>query len=324
MERSNRLSLETLENRDNPSVPTFDWQYNASSLNDWEAFGADTGGGPRVQVFHQGQLVTDQFVFKPDFRGGVDVSWSRDGDLMVAAGAGGGPRVRIFNAQGGEPLEDYFAFDPASRDGCAILHGVVTTPYQSQKRETLDYDVVVESSAVPAPIQTYFATPYSEKPGNPTLMNSNLAKLPENIQVALARIGFISYVFHGQYVSETMLGREYGFNNDELTDAVGDSARTNNQVGGFQSSNFMILADNIYSTLANHEVGHGVQFLLLTKEQADEWLALYNVHKGEFYTDYENGSPYESFAECFRRWIAHFPNPNFAQDYMNRVIPRIS
>jgi hypothetical protein len=100
------------------------------------AVSADTGGGPRVQLFEikNGALddVLDFIAFNsPNFRGGVrvamgDVNGDGVADLIVGAGTGGGPRVSIYNGASllsGNPtrlVPDFFALDPNLRSGVYV------------------------------------------------------------------------------------------------------------------------------------------------------------------------------------------------------------
>jgi serine-aspartate repeat-containing protein C/D/E len=99
---------------------------------------ADQGGGPRVQVYSGAGfgLAFDFFALAdPNFRGGVrpavgDVNGDGVQDLVVAAGFGGGPRVTVWNgaalrAGAPAPLADFFAFEPALRNGAFVAAGDV-------------------------------------------------------------------------------------------------------------------------------------------------------------------------------------------------------
>jgi hypothetical protein len=109
--------------------------------------GAGYGGGPRIAGFdgaslgrgEQVKLFADFFAFEPGLRNGVflavgDVNGDGDGDLIFGGGPGGGPRVRVASgaallADGGggsldnlsgAQLANFFAGDPASRDGVRV------------------------------------------------------------------------------------------------------------------------------------------------------------------------------------------------------------
>jgi glucose/arabinose dehydrogenase len=100
----------------------------------------DVGGGPRVKVVsgQTGAVLADFFAIDDvNFRGGVrvaagDVSGDGVADLVVSAGAGGGPRVAVFDGTtlraGVAPrklMNDFFAFEPALRDGAFVAVGDV-------------------------------------------------------------------------------------------------------------------------------------------------------------------------------------------------------
>ena len=98
----------------------------------------DQGGGPRVVVYSGVGFATVLDVLgvdDPDFRGGArpavgDVNGDGAADLIVAAGFGGGPRVTVWDGAGlragaRSPLADFFAFEPALRDGAYVATGDV-------------------------------------------------------------------------------------------------------------------------------------------------------------------------------------------------------
>ncbi|MBN9520460.1 FG-GAP repeat protein, partial [bacterium] len=102
------------------------------------AASADATGGGRVTVFggRDGAVLANFFgIGDPDFRGGARVAFgdvNGDGtpDLVVTAGPGGGPRVAVFDgrtlAPGATPtrlVNDFFALDPALRDGAYVAAG---------------------------------------------------------------------------------------------------------------------------------------------------------------------------------------------------------
>lgn len=273
--------------------PTFNFPCNSSQRGDYYAFGASTGGGPRVQVFHQNTLIFDQFVFEPTFRGGVDVSWTKEGYLMVGAGSGGAPRVRIFDLNGGRVIKDYFAFDPADRQGILILNGVPTLGYKKK------------NEVVPLPkTQYYFGRPWGNV--DVTTLNRNLSLLPDNIQIALNRIGYVSYVYNGRYVSEI------GFTSQTVANPTTTSS--------FATQNFMFVADWVVSQ-TNHEIGHAIHFRLLPQTYLTEWTSIWTRNYRLFPGDYDRTSPLEGFAETFRRWVIGGKTFSEADAYMNRVIP---
>jgi len=92
----------------------------------------DEGGGPRVRVFNGngfGQLADFFGIEDTAFRGGArtsvgDITGDGLGDLLVSAGFGGGPRVAVFDGRSlsngaftSKPFGDFFAFEPALRNG---------------------------------------------------------------------------------------------------------------------------------------------------------------------------------------------------------------
>jgi hypothetical protein len=92
---------------------------------------AGAGGGPEVKVFDgaTGDVISDFYVFDPDFRGGVSlaaVDFGRTGhaDIVVGAGAGGGPEVRVFDPLTGTQvsgsLGSFYAFAPTDRSGVTV------------------------------------------------------------------------------------------------------------------------------------------------------------------------------------------------------------
>ncbi len=99
------------------------------------------GGGPLVRVFQidvatlQRTELLSQFVFNPDFRGGLRVAAGNVAgpdnrqEVIVGADAGGGPRVRVLNFLNGTlttapgPLGDFFAMDPAFTGGVRVTAG---------------------------------------------------------------------------------------------------------------------------------------------------------------------------------------------------------
>lgn len=301
------MELTHLEERITPVSPTFDWLYNSSQFEEWEAFGAYIGGGPRVQVFHQGSLVFDQFVFEPDFRGGVDVSWSKDGDLMIGAGAGGGPRVRTFDVLGGEPLEDYFAFDPSGRDGLLILHGTpIDVPY-AQKFEKIP----IPPTPIP-PINIFHATPHPVRPGNTTLVEKQIERIPKAQQQLLIDHDAIVYVFEAESVVELP---EWAFLDGLNTSAGGDGNRQFNAVQALQS-NFRVWITPFFHLFLLHEIGHTFQDIAGTPE----WIEIWKRQPWE--QPYESLNSNEAFAISYNYMIingeSRFPE---VTEYLLRILP---
>lgn len=118
--RRARLSLETLEVRENP----------ATSLI---ALGADAGGGPRVTWVdpNTGGVVRDFFAFDPSFTGGVrvavaDFNADGSGDVVATPGPGGGPLLRVLDGKTGGEIKGLTAFEEAFRGGLNVAVGDVT------------------------------------------------------------------------------------------------------------------------------------------------------------------------------------------------------
>jgi hypothetical protein len=100
------------------------------------------GGGPRVRVFSVNTVTgavrttDDFFAFEPSFRDGVRVAVGRVFDdpnlvnprlardqIILGTDAGGGPRVRVLDL--GNPVADFFAFEPEFRGGVRVAAGDV-------------------------------------------------------------------------------------------------------------------------------------------------------------------------------------------------------
>ena len=100
------------------------------------AVSPDQGGGPQVIVY-SGQTYAQSLSFfgidDPGFRGGArvgmaDINGDGRADLLVSAGAGGGPRVAGYDGQTlfttrQRLFNDFFAFDPALRNGVYLAGG---------------------------------------------------------------------------------------------------------------------------------------------------------------------------------------------------------
>jgi hypothetical protein len=83
-------------------------------------------GGPHVRTFDDnGQpMGFDQYVFDPNFQGGVDVAAGDvDGDhvdeIITSAGPGAGPHVRVLKMNG-QVLAEFYAFDPTFKGGVRV------------------------------------------------------------------------------------------------------------------------------------------------------------------------------------------------------------
>ncbi|MDB5312635.1 MAG: abf2 1 [Gemmataceae bacterium] len=99
----------------------------------------DLSGGPRVEVYRGGDfaLVANFFgIADPIFRGGAragvgDLNHDGHADMVVSAGFGGGPRISVFDGaallkgQFVHPVPDFFAFEPALRNGAYVAVGDV-------------------------------------------------------------------------------------------------------------------------------------------------------------------------------------------------------
>ena len=102
---------------------------------------AGFGGGPRVAVFNglsllpggaPGRLLPDFFAFEDTLRNGAyvaagDVDGDGLADIVAGGGPGGGPRVLVLGAREllaatsvRAPLANFFAWDPAGRDGVRV------------------------------------------------------------------------------------------------------------------------------------------------------------------------------------------------------------
>src|SRR5262249_20344635 len=68
--------------------------------------------------------------YEDAFRGGVrvalgDVAGDGGRDLIIAPGSGGGPRVKILDGETGDPVADFFGYEPAVTGGrCGAGGGV--------------------------------------------------------------------------------------------------------------------------------------------------------------------------------------------------------
>ncbi len=87
--------------------------------------GPGLGGAPRVRVFDvpSQAVVQDFFAYAPELRGGVRVAVdSIRHQLVTAPGDGGSPQVRVFGSSLAL-VSQFFAGDPASRQGISIAVG---------------------------------------------------------------------------------------------------------------------------------------------------------------------------------------------------------
>lgn len=147
---------------------------------------AGIGGGPRVRVFDgatartgQELVFADFFAYEDTQRGGVYIAagdYDGDGyaDILTGGGPDGGPRVTVFNGfniQTQNPnlplrLQDFFAFDPDSRDGARPAFKNVI----GQKNA----DIVVGTGNGPPIVRVFNGTVRGADQG-PQLINSELA-----------------------------------------------------------------------------------------------------------------------------------------------------
>jgi hypothetical protein len=88
---------------------------------------AGVGGGPRVRVLDgkTGGEIASFFTYDPGFRGGMSVAAGDlygDGrtEVVTGAGPGGGPAVGVFDAQTGQQLSQFFAYDPSFTGGVNV------------------------------------------------------------------------------------------------------------------------------------------------------------------------------------------------------------
>lgn len=94
---------------------------------------AGDGGGPLVKVFdpeHLSEPVRSFFVYEEEFRGGAtlavgDVNGDGAADIITGAGPGGGPRVVVTSGRTDDRLQDFFAFNNATRSGVSVAFGDV-------------------------------------------------------------------------------------------------------------------------------------------------------------------------------------------------------
>lgn len=91
------------------------------------AVAAGTGGGPRVQVYHDlsGRAAFDFFAYDDGFRGGVrvsvaDVNGDGTDDIVTGPGPGMGPLVRVFDGRDMGLLAEFVGHDPAWTGGVTV------------------------------------------------------------------------------------------------------------------------------------------------------------------------------------------------------------
>lgn len=88
-------------------------------------------GGPHVRTFDSNNqpMAFNQYVFDPNFQGGVDVATGDvDGDnideIITSTGPGAGPHVRVLRMNG-EVLAEFYAYDPTFKGGVKVAAGDV-------------------------------------------------------------------------------------------------------------------------------------------------------------------------------------------------------
>jgi len=89
--------------------------------------GAGTEGGPHVRIFNKyGELINPGFfAYDPNFRGGVNVaSGDVNGDgideIITGPGFGGAPEIKVFDNDGNELIESFWAFDTNDGKGVEV------------------------------------------------------------------------------------------------------------------------------------------------------------------------------------------------------------
>jgi fibronectin-binding autotransporter adhesin len=92
--------------------------------------GADSGGGPHVEVFSgkDGSLLRSFYAYDAAFTGGVrvaggDVNGDGIADVITGAGPGGGPQVIVFSGTNNSILRSFYAYDPAFTGGVYVSAG---------------------------------------------------------------------------------------------------------------------------------------------------------------------------------------------------------
>lgn len=91
--------------------------------------GVGAKGGPHVRAFDANNqpMAFDQYVFDPNFQGGVDVATGDfDGDnideIITTTGPGAGPHVRVLKLNGGV-MAEFYAYEPAFMGGVSVAAG---------------------------------------------------------------------------------------------------------------------------------------------------------------------------------------------------------
>lgn len=306
------MKLTILEDRCNPA-PTFDWLCNSS----WDiktnliAYGAYVGGGPRVEVQLNDQVIFNEFVF-PDFaRGGVDatlidVDGDRDMDMMVGAGVGGGPRVKVYENDGDfnfRVVKDYFAYDPHNRDGVYIApNGAVHLRYRHK----------IELAIQPASL----LSPVAYGGGSTTFVARDISLLPDHIAMLLKDKGLAIEVFDGNSIVQL---EEFAHLRN-VTTGLEDVSRnyTYDRVGAVSVPGRIIISAGRADAIL-HELGHQVYFLLTNDQQKLQWTAIHSTvhYQRPYFTDVEEG-----FAESFAEWVRHEAVNPAVQQYFDNLLRR--
>lgn len=93
--------------------------------------GVGSKGGPHVRTFDTNNqpMAFNQYVFDPNFQGGVDVAAGDvDGDgideIITSTGPGAGPHVRVLKTNG-QVLAEFYAFEPSFKGGVRVTAGDV-------------------------------------------------------------------------------------------------------------------------------------------------------------------------------------------------------
>ncbi len=91
--------------------------------------GVSFKGGPHVRTFDDDNqpMAFNQFVFDPNFQGGVDVATGDvDGDnideIITSTGPGAGPHVRVLRMNG-QVLAEFYAYSPTFKGGVRVAAG---------------------------------------------------------------------------------------------------------------------------------------------------------------------------------------------------------
>lgn len=277
--------MDLLELRIVPAFPDFNFPASSARFGSIIAFGADTGGGPRVQVFNNHTKVFDDFVFEPTFLGGVDVSFDQNGNLHTGAGVGGATRHQIYN-NNLIKTDDFFEPYPHNQ-GITITFGITRNYYY------LSHEVY----------QEYFAQPWPESPGDVTFANQDLALLPITLQRALN--SYPVYTFQGNTLSELPT---FSWLPNTQTSEKYDGNRTYSQLDGGAFHNLAIMSDK-RQDMVLHEVAHHLE--------PDNWITFFNPIFAQ--TEYEL-NPSESWAESLRRFVKGYYVAPEIKEYINVFI----